>query len=129
MLKKSLVFLLFAAALSAPAYSQHREGDVALLANTLPKGVNSAINEDAIKTPKSSEIRIYPDKTNNMLYIQSLSPIKVVYISDKKGKLMLADKPMASGKISIPVHNLKNGTYLVRVNAEKGAETYAFSKL
>ena len=86
-------------------------------------------------TPDDSKVEICADISicstpkADRICIKSESCIKSIYISDTSGRLVLVNKPMMAGEITIPMNGLKNGVYLVRVNSEKGCMAYTFNKL
>ena len=89
--------------------------------------IGNAPNENMAET--GADIRIYSNPKTDRICIKAESCIKSIYISDTNGRLVLVNKPMVAGEITIPMSGLKSGVYLVRVNSQKGCMAYTFNKL
>lgn len=75
------------------------------------------------------EIRIYPNPASNELHIQGVQLGNKISISDMSGKTILTTSTLMTDEISIPIHTLHTGLYLINIkNDQYITKTYKFLK-
>ena len=72
-----------------------------------------------------TEVRIYPNPANDVLHVEfgDMSKLNEIEITDLTGRAVvdLSQVQMVSGDLSIPLHSLTPGTYLIRITTESGS--------
>lgn len=76
----------------------------------------------------SGKIKIYPNPTNNLLYLDALDSIESISIYTLQGQLV-HQQSIDSLKAKIKVDILASGIYLLKVNINGASGTYRFLKL
>jgi glucose/arabinose dehydrogenase len=93
---------------------------------SLPKKLNTSIAEN-----NSRELLIYPNPVKNNLEIElpfQQEDKYVVSVFDINGRTVYSNKISAKSRISVPVSNLANGTYIVEVRNAKQILRRKFEK-
>jgi hypothetical protein len=77
--------------------------------------------EDDIKEIETSNVNVYPNPVNDMLYIETETEIEEVVIYDVYGRVQnLRNSETQKLRNSIDLSELKSGIYFVKINTEKG---------
>jgi hypothetical protein len=96
---------------------------------TLPvtRNFTTALNVGVTVLP-STDVKIYPNPANNMLYISNISGISKVEIYSVVGNLVksIEDFPNSRGQAGINVSDLPAGMYIIRINGTPKNTTSRF---
>jgi hypothetical protein len=68
----------------------------------------------------NTNINIYPNPTNDKLYIKAETEIEDVVVYDVYGRHLVTETPSLQDNVAINVENLKSGIYFVKINTGKG---------
>ena len=71
---------------------------------------------------------IYPNPTNDKLYIKAETEIEDVVVYDIYGRHLVTETPSLQDNVAINVENLKSGIYFVKINTNEGNITKRFVK-
>ena len=88
------------------------------------ESVSTGINE----VEGGQEVAVYPNPATDYLYLKSEETVSAVSLYDLSGKQLITLNPRTSGEISIPVHNLSNGTYILQWISQAGVKSSKFVK-
>lgn len=115
---KSGEWLKYEVAVTSPAEA----GYFYLLVRTLPNSVtywdDFVFEEDIVSSAsdsKAPEIKIYPNPAHNYLTISNLNDLQQIDIQDITGKIVWSEKLQEEEQITIPVSQLPNGIYLIKI--------------
>ncbi len=75
----------------------------------------SSVNVDNIDV---SSISVYPNPTQDILFIEGLKFNEIVRVYDLEGKLVTISKSDNDGLVTLSVSNLPEGVYLLQVGVE-----------
>ena len=76
----------------------------------------------------NTNINIYPNPTNDKLYIKAETEIEDVVVYDIYGRHLVTETPSLQDNVAINVENLKSGIYFVKINTNEGNITKRFVK-
>ena len=79
-------------------------------------------NKDLSKT-----IKLYPNPTKDIVFLESKEIINSLELYDLQGKL-LKEKSCNSNKVQVSIQDLPNAVYLVKAKTNKGVETFKVIK-
>lgn len=77
---------------------------------------------------KESHFDIYPNPVKDNLQLRANDIVKQIVITDILGKRIMLYSPNNENMVSIPVSNLKQGTYFIRVETNSESKTLKFIK-
>lgn len=78
--------------------------------------------------PTATGFEIYPNPVNDILILKTDLLLKRIVITDLLGKQLKSVNPTNSDLISVPVGDLKSGTYLIRVETDNEFKMAKFIK-
>jgi len=81
-----------------------------------------------INTSSAMSITIYPNPSNEILFINSENSVETISIYDNLGKMLIHQSTISNNK-SINVSNLRNGIYFIKVKTKRGTYIKKFSKV
>ena len=70
----------------------------------------------------------FPNPVNDILNIKSENNIQQLTIIDLVGKTIMSITPYMQSQISVPVENLKHGTYILKLKTDNGIKVAKFFK-
>lgn len=79
-------------------------------------------------TKTNTELKIYPNPVYDRLSISSASTIKNIQICDISGKVCLSKKQVNSNEITVFVHDLSSGSYILKIETTDGFEVKKINK-
>lgn len=128
---KSVEWLKYEVAVTSPAEA----GYFYLLVRTLPNSVtywdDFLFEEDIVSSAsdsKAPEIKIYPNPAHNYLTISNMQNVQQIDIQGITGIIVWSEKLQDEEQITIPVSQLPNGIYFVRIISYGKLMTYKFIK-
>ena len=71
---------------------------------------------------------IFPNPVDDVLNIKSESLIQQLTINDMVGNQIVSITPNTQNQITIPVDNLKSGTYILKLKTDSGLKVAKFLK-
>ena len=85
-------------------------------------------NQTGINTLNASHFEIYPNPARDILQLSTDVLIHHIVITDLLGKQLKIMTPTKTDLLSIPVGDLKSGTYLIKVETNNEIKTMKFFK-
>ena len=104
-------------------WSRITPNDYSLLNFTLVDNALAVFNPEFDK-----ELVIFPNPVNDILNIKSENNIQQLTIIDLVGKTIMSITPYMQSQISVPVENLKHGTYILKLKTDNGIKVAKFFK-
>ncbi len=92
--------------------------DNGVLAAITDQAVTNNVAVSSIHDATFTDIKIYPNPFTDVINVSSESIIESVEISDISGKLLI-QQSAADNSVSIPVSNLKQGSYFITIRNSK----------
>ncbi|MDR1780409.1 MAG: thiol protease/hemagglutinin PrtT [Tannerella sp.] len=89
--------------------------------------LNFTVTDASATTPVSTGITLYPNPASDVLVVNSAEPVNRITVFDLKGQNVVAVTGSA-GTISIPVHHLPSGVYILRCETAQKVYTQKFIK-
>jgi hypothetical protein len=68
----------------------------------------------------TTSLNIYPNPTNDKLYIETQTQTLTVEIYDVYGRRQVTESPSHQGNLTIDLSDLKSGIYFVKINTNEG---------
>ncbi|MFT7611647.1 MAG: hypothetical protein ACI9J3_000592 [Parvicellaceae bacterium] len=98
--------------------------------DTIPNAANcdSLIYIDLVITPsgissfEKSELKLFPNPANNVIFIESSKMMSGYQIIDLTGRIVMSSKITLANSINIDTQSLINGVYQVKISIENGME-------
>ena len=73
--------------------------------------------------------QIYPNPSNDVVYVNSQYPIKNISITDINGRIIKTYQPTGTNKrIELSIATFKNGLYFLNINSNQGNVTQKIIK-
>ncbi len=95
------------------------EGSAVIVDDNLELTVVLQPDDTSVLLPETTELKVFPIPASNLLWLTSEIPMEEVIVLDMKGLVML--KYSADGNnLSLPLHDLKEGFYILQVKTLKG---------
>ena len=85
-------------------------------------------NKTSVISPNSVGFEIYPNPVENTLQLKTDLSINRIVITDLLGKQVKSVIPTSNSIISMPVNDLKSGTYLIQILTDNEIKTSKFIK-
>lgn len=120
--------------LSSFSYCVHIVGDTVLLGTN--KGIYwtklSEIDKAIVLSTENNienELLIYPNPTENYLFVEYTEPLTKIEVFDVKGSIVKSEfQKISTGKYQMNLENLPTGTYLIQASTNKQNFTKKFFK-
>ncbi|MEN8156242.1 MAG: T9SS type A sorting domain-containing protein [Bacteroidota bacterium] len=83
-------------------------------------GCEELVTSSRLGVSPPSELKVYPNPAQDLLYIESKNPISTVTILDLKGSEISKKSVDCELKTSLEIQSLDSGIYLIQVSFEEG---------
>lgn len=82
-----------------------------------------------LNTDESELFRVlYPNPTNESLTVEAVSTIDVLSILDDSGRIVMEQRAIQPGSISLDVNTLESGTYFIQCQSASGSQSHMWVK-